>query len=86
MTPRDDESSLAETTNGASLLEGAARNARGGDMSAVWRDYLKALRGTIRKEQFETWFRRAALRSVDDGRLVLVVQNAFARDWLSNNY
>ena len=86
MTVRDDESSLAETPAAATLLEGASRNGHDGDLSGVWRDYLNALRGTIRKEQFETWFRRAALRSVDAQRLVLVVQNAFARDWLSNNY
>lgn len=83
MTLRDDESALAETTDRASLLEGAEHD---GKLDEVWREYLKALRGTIRKEQFETWFRRAALRSVDEQRLVLVVQNAFARDWLSNNY
>jgi len=83
MTLRDDEPDLAEPTAGASLLEGARGN---GDLAGLWRDYLKALRGTIRKEQFETWFRRAALRSVDERRVVLVVQNAFARDWLANNY
>jgi chromosomal replication initiator protein len=86
MTLQDDEPSLAEATREASLLESAPRAERAGDPNVVWRDFLKALRGTIRKEQFETWFRRAALRAVDDHRLVLVVQNAFARDWLSNNY
>jgi chromosomal replication initiator protein len=86
MTPRDDEPALAEPTAGASLLDGALHGERTTDLGVVWRDYLKALRGTIRKEQFETWFRRAALRSVDERRVVLVVQNAFARDWLQNNY
>jgi chromosomal replication initiator protein len=86
MTLQDDEPTLAEATTAASLLEAAPRAERAGDPAGVWRDFLKALRGTIRKEQFETWFRRAALRAVDERRLVLVVQNAFARDWLSNNY
>jgi chromosomal replication initiator protein len=56
------------------------------DLTLDLRDFLGALRGTIRKEQFETWFRRAGLRSCDERKVTLVVQNSFARDWLNNNY
>ena len=56
------------------------------DEEGTWRALLAALRKDIRKEQFETWFRRARLRAVDAERLCIVVQNSFARDWLQNNY
>ncbi len=53
---------------------------------STWRALLGALRQMVRKDQFETWFRRAALRSIDDRSLSVAVQNAFARDWLLANY
>ena len=56
------------------------------DPDEVWRALLGALRKDLRKEQFETWFRRARLRAFDSERLLVVVQNAFARDWLQVNY
>jgi chromosomal replication initiator protein len=56
------------------------------DPDEVWRALLGALRKDLRKEQFETWFRRARLRSFDSERLLVVVQNGFARDWLQLNY
>ncbi len=52
----------------------------------VWDDVQEALRERVQPEQFETWFRRACLRSVDDVRVELAVQNNFAREWLENYY
>ena len=51
-----------------------------------WERVLAELRGSIRREQFETWFRRAAPVYLDDERLTLAVHNGFARDWLLDYY
>jgi chromosomal replication initiator protein len=45
-----------------------------------------AVRARIQPEQFETWFRHAALLHVDDQVVRLAVQNTFARDWLNTYY
>jgi len=81
-----------EVTAGDDVAQGGAPQ-QGGPPSCepdrceeVWRALLGALRKDIRKEQFETWFRRARLRAYDGERLLVVVQNSFARDWLSSNY
>jgi chromosomal replication initiator protein len=56
------------------------------ELDTAWRALLEALRKDIRREQFETWFRRARLRAHDDEQVRIVVQNSFARDWLTSNY
>ena len=56
------------------------------ELQACWERILEALRGSIRREQFETWFRRAAPVELDAERLVLAVHNAFARGWLLDYY
>jgi chromosomal replication initiator protein len=40
----------------------------------------------MRREQFDTWFRRVALVRLDDDCLQLAAHNAFARDWLLDYY
>jgi chromosomal replication initiator protein len=56
------------------------------DAVTAWRDLQHALRKRIRREQFETWFRRATLRKADSEGVCLTVQNTFASDWLKSNY
>ena len=51
-----------------------------------WRAFQSAVRERIRPEQFETWFRRAALRRGDAERVELTVQNEFAKTWLESHY
>jgi len=51
-----------------------------------WERVLEVLRGSIRREQFETWFRRVAPQALDEHRLILAVHNAFAREWLLDYY
>jgi chromosomal replication initiator protein len=51
-----------------------------------WDLVLEELRGLIRREQFETWFRRVAPVELTDQRLCLAAHNAFARDWLLDYY
>jgi len=51
-----------------------------------WERVLEVLRAAIRREQFETWFRRVAALQLDSERMVLAVHNAFAREWLLDYY
>ena len=67
---------------------GTARDTRALDpaLSERWERVLEVLRGAIRREQFETWFRRVAAVELDTERMVLAVHNAFAREWLLDYY
>ncbi|MEQ1891128.1 MAG: chromosomal replication initiator protein DnaA [Planctomycetota bacterium] len=68
---------------------GAARDtvAQGApELEARWERVLEILRGSIRREQFETWFRRIAALVLDGEQMVLAVHNAFAREWLLDYY
>jgi len=56
------------------------------ELAARWLEVQAALQGLIQREQFETWFRRAELRSADDSAVCLAVQNAFTRDWIEKHY
>jgi len=56
------------------------------ELQTQWERILGVLRESIRREQFETWFRRAAPIALDDERLALAVHNAFAREWLLDYY
>jgi len=55
-------------------------------LEVSWTRIQDALRSTLRREQFETWFRRTALVRCDDERVRIAVHNGFTRDWLSNYY
>jgi chromosomal replication initiator protein len=63
-----------------------ASRAPGLDPERAWVCLQEALLQRIRKEQFETWFRRARLRCAEPEGVRLVVQNAFTSDWLRNHY
>jgi chromosomal replication initiator protein len=52
----------------------------------LWARVQQALAAAVKPQQFETWFRRAAIAHVDGERLCLAVQNGFARDWLEKYY
>jgi len=56
------------------------------DLCGRWDEVQTALQGLIQREQFETWFRRADLRQIDERGVCLAVQNAFTRDWLAKHY
>ena len=52
----------------------------------LWEELQEAVREHVQREQFETWFRRAALKAYDDELVCIAVQNGFARDWLEKYY
>ncbi|HUV38005.1 MAG TPA: chromosomal replication initiator protein DnaA [Planctomycetota bacterium] len=51
-----------------------------------WLDVLADIRKTLRKEQYDTWFRR--VRFVSDGgeHVQLIVPNRFYADWMNRKY
>ena len=55
-------------------------------LDELWSRIQDVVRNTIRREQFETWFRRTALVRVDEKEAVVAVHNGFTRDWLTRYY
>ena len=60
--------------------------AKPGALRELWEEVQGRLRHLVAPEQFETWFRRAAIRSVAGDVVDLAVQNGFAREWLESYY
>jgi chromosomal replication initiator protein len=52
----------------------------------LWERMQEALQAALKPQQFETWFRRAAIAHVDDATVRLAVHNGFTRDWLERYY
>jgi chromosomal replication initiator protein len=64
----------------------SASPTHGSSKEALWESLQRAIRSRMKPEQFETWFRRAALASVDGETVRIAVQNSFSRDWLRTYY
>ncbi len=56
------------------------------ELERCWNAITVRLLEQIKPDQFETWFRRACLKSVGAQGVCLAVQNNFARDWLLSHY
>ena len=56
------------------------------DLAEAWEMLATAVRERVQPEQFETWFRRAALVGLDNGAVRIAVQNNFSREWLRTYY
>jgi chromosomal replication initiator protein len=50
--------------------------------ATIWKSVLAELERDVKREQFETWFRRTALVSLDDEAATVAVPNVFFREWL----
>lgn len=50
----------------------------------AWTEALERLRSETGKAVFDTWVRHAVLMAHRDGRFVVAVRNAYARDWLES--
>ncbi len=74
------EAELAHEPQGS----GPADTARDGDdsLARAWDEVLEELRKLLNRQQMETWFRTALLRSAGPEGVVLVVQNSFTSNWL----
>ena len=51
-------------------------------LARAWDEVLDELRKLLNRQQMETWFRTALLRSAGPDGVVLVVQNSFTSNWL----
>src|SRR4029077_1909680 len=52
----------------------------------LWEDVLSILKPQMNDESFDLWFRPIKALSLEGGRLVLQVPNAFFADWLRDHY
>ena len=52
----------------------------------LWRSTLGELELLISKANFTTWFKNTNITSFENGRVVVVVPNAFTKAWLENKY
>ncbi|MBM3988040.1 MAG: chromosomal replication initiator protein DnaA [Planctomycetes bacterium] len=50
--------------------------------ASAWGEVLEELRKLLNRQQMETWFRTALLRSAGPEGVVVVVQNSFTSNWL----
>lgn len=69
---------MSLTPSGARLAEREKRK--------LWDSILEDVQRQVRPEQFETWFRRTELQSLEEDHLVIGVPNDFYRDWLKKYY
>jgi chromosomal replication initiator protein len=56
------------------------------EAAVVWGQVLDIVRGELNTPTFKTWFEHTAPLSLEEGCLVVAVQNEFARDWLDSRY
>ncbi len=52
----------------------------------LWQATLGELELLISKANFTTWFKHTGISSVDDGKIVIAVPNAFTKEWLEKKY
>src|SRR5258706_1464386 len=55
-------------------------------IETLWEDVLSVLKPQMNDEAFDLWFRPIKALSLEGGRLVLQVPNAFFADWLRDHY
>ena len=80
------EAELAHEPQGSAAADSARDrdDSRDGDgsLARAWDEVLEELRKLLNRQQMETWFRTALLRSAGPEGVVLVVQNSFTSNWL----
>jgi len=56
------------------------------DVQVIWSDVLDVVKTEINTPTFKTWFEHTTPLDIIEDRLVVAVQNDFARDWLDSRY
>ncbi len=56
------------------------------DAATIWAQVLEVVRSELNTPTFKTWFENTAPVEVAGGRLIVAVQNEFAREWLESRY
>ena len=52
------------------------------ELTRIWEEAKKHLRGRINDSAFQFWFDRTVPLGLDDGAFVIGVPNDFAREWI----
>lgn len=52
----------------------------------TWQLILSELEKNLSKPSFDTWFKSTNLLAIEENKLVIVVPNEFAKDWLQKKY
>lgn len=56
------------------------------DVQVIWSEVLDVVKTEINTPTFKTWFEHTTPLDIIEDRLVIAVQNEFARDWLDSRY
>ncbi|MHB9038531.1 MAG: chromosomal replication initiator protein DnaA [Armatimonadota bacterium] len=56
------------------------------DVQRIWGEVLDVVKGELNTPTFKTWFEHTNPLDIIEDRLVVAVQNDFARDWLESRY
>ncbi|MRR36168.1 hypothetical protein EG829_16120, partial [bacterium] len=56
------------------------------DVQGIWAEVLTVVKGELNTPTFKTWFEHTTPLDIIDDRLIVAVQNDFARDWLESRY
>ncbi len=56
------------------------------DTQQLWQAILGELELVISKANFTTWFKKTAISTVENGKVVICVPNAFTQAWLEKKY
>jgi len=56
------------------------------EVSGLWEKALVEIELSVSKANFSTWFKNTAISKKDEGAIILLVPNAFVKDWLSNKF
>ncbi|KMY49144.1 DnaA N-terminal domain-containing protein [Peribacillus loiseleuriae] len=54
-------------------------------MYQFWSHVLELIQNKVSKPSFESWLVQTSCK-ITDGKLYILTQNAFARDWLEERY
>jgi chromosomal replication initiator protein len=52
----------------------------------IWQAALGEIELSLSKANFTTWFKNTAISSLEGGKIVICVPNAFTKSWLENKY
>ena len=56
------------------------------DVHKYWLQFQRELQTRVRRDHYETFFRKVSLAGVSDDEIDLLVPGVFARDWLAGHY
>jgi chromosomal replication initiator protein len=52
----------------------------------LWQSVLAQIQFSVSRANFATWFCNTKILSVDEGKVLIAVENSFSKEWLSSKY